>query len=40
VFYVPEEKLEKVDEALGLRRIHVQYGAPGSQVVYQDNPSF
>lgn len=40
VFYVPEEKLEKVDEALGLRRIHVQYGAPGSQIVYRDSPSF
>ena len=40
VFYVPEGKLEKVDEALNLRRIHVQYGAPGSQIVYQDSPSF
>ncbi len=40
VFYVPEEKLEKVDKALGLRRIHVNYGVPGSQIVYRDHASF
>ena len=40
VFYVPEEKLEKVDKALGLRRIHVSYGVPGSQIVYRDYASF
>ena len=40
VFYVPEEKLKKVDAALGLRRIHVNYGVPGSQVVYRDHASF
>jgi len=40
VFYVPEGKLEKVDDALGLRRIHVRYGVPGSQVSFKDTPSF
>ena len=40
VFYVPENKLEKVDAALNLRRIHVEYGVSGSQVVYRDNPNF
>ena len=40
VFYVPEEKLEKVDKALELRRIHVNYGVPGSQIVYRDYASF
>ena len=40
VFYVPEDKLEKVDKALGLRRIHVNYGVPGSRIVYRDDASF
>ncbi len=41
VFYVPEEKLMQVDKALVLlRRINVNYGVPGSQIVYQDEASF
>ena len=41
VFYVPEENLVQVDKALVLlRRININYGVPGSQIVYQDEASF
>ena len=40
VFCVPEDRLEAVDHAIKLRRIHVKYGVPGSEVVYRDEPDF
>jgi D-glycero-alpha-D-manno-heptose-7-phosphate kinase len=40
VFCVPEDLLEAVDQATKMRRIHVKYGVPGSEIVYQDEPDF
>jgi len=40
VFCVPEDRLEAVDHATKMRRIHVKYGVPGSEVVYRDEPDF
>jgi D-glycero-alpha-D-manno-heptose-7-phosphate kinase len=40
VFCVPEDRLEAVDQATKMRRIHVPYGVPGSQIVYQDESAF
>jgi D-glycero-alpha-D-manno-heptose-7-phosphate kinase len=40
VFCVPEDRLEAVDRAINMRRIHVKYGVPGSEVVYRDDSDF